>query len=214
MDKTCSTCGHTKPSAIEFFQSTGPGKLAARCRTCDSAKAKEWYAANRDRARAKVAEWRKANPEKLSVYAKAEKAGVPVRNGYKLKTEPKARSRRASEMRRESKRRYYASSAKYRLIHRIRNRTLKALNGEIKLGLTRTWIGCTPAELMAHLEAQFQPGMSWDNRGAWHVDHIRPLASFDLTDQQQRRAACHFTNLQPLWAEENIAKGARLDWAA
>lgn len=67
---------------------------------------------------------------------------------------------------------------------------------------------------MAHLEAQFAPGMTWENRGEWHVDHIRPLASFDLTDPEQLRTASHYTNLQPLWASDNLAKGARLDWAA
>lgn len=100
---------------------------------------------------------------------------------------------------------------KERLICRVRNRLSKALAGQTKLGLTKRWLGCTPAELVAHLEAQFQPGMSWENRGEWHVDHIRPLASFDLSDPEQRATACHYTNLQPLWAADNLAKGAA--WA-
>ena len=61
-----------------------------------------------------------------------------------------------------------------------------------------------------HLEAQFKPGMTWDNYGlkGWHVDHIRPCASFDLRDPEQQRRCFHYTNLQPLWAEENLKKGS------
>ena len=63
---------------------------------------------------------------------------------------------------------------------------------------------------MDHLEKQFQPGMSWDNHGydGWHVDHIRPCASFDLTDEEQVRKCFHYTNLQPLWAKDNLRKGS------
>lgn len=68
---------------------------------------------------------------------------------------------------------------------------------------------------MKHLEAKFAPGMTWDNYGVdgWHIDHIMPLAAFDLTDEQQRQQACHYTNLQPLWAAENLAKGAKVNHA-
>jgi hypothetical protein len=65
--------------------------------------------------------------------------------------------------------------------------------------------------LRAHLEAQFVPGMTWANHGAWHVDHIRPCASFNLEDPAEQRVCFHFSNLQPLWAQDNLAKGAT--WA-
>lgn len=91
-------------------------------------------------------------------------------------------------------------------MERVRERVRSALNG------TRSGagVGCSSAELRAHIEAQFLPGMGWHNRHLWHVDHIRPLASFDLTDAEQRRAANHYTNLRPLWAEDNLAKGAKV----
>ena len=73
----------------------------------------------------------------------------------------------------------------------------------------RRFLGCTMGELVKYLECRFLPGMSWENRKLWHIDHIRPLASFDLTDIEQQHLAFHYTNLQPLWAGENIRKGAR-----
>lgn len=81
----------------------------------------------------------------------------------------------------------------------------------------RSWerlLGFTLADLMAHLEAQFLPGMTWDNRGEWHIDHIRPLCSFSFQtpDDPQFREAWALTNLQPLWAADNLRKGGR--WAA
>jgi hypothetical protein len=79
----------------------------------------------------------------------------------------------------------------------------------------RELVGCTLDDLVTYLESKFQSGMCWDNRNFWHIDHIRPLASFDLTDVEQQRIAFHFTNLQPLWARDNIRKGARFganDW--
>jgi len=80
-------------------------------------------------------------------------------------------------------------------------------------------IGCSPAELREHLEKQFKPGMTWENhgkgRGKWNVDHIIPLNHFykkhDLTDPAIQHKAFHYTNLQPLWASENIAKSDKMN---
>lgn len=73
-------------------------------------------------------------------------------------------------------------------------------------------LGCTWADFLQHIERQFKPGMTWQKRGqrGWQFDHIKPLSSFDLTDESQLREACHFTNVQPLWAAENARKGARV----
>lgn len=70
-------------------------------------------------------------------------------------------------------------------------------------------LGYTAEELAAHLEARFRPGMTWANYGRWHVDHIRPCASFDLTDPTEFKRCWSLDNLQPLWAADNIAKGAK-----
>jgi len=63
-----------------------------------------------------------------------------------------------------------------------------------------------------YIESKFQDGMSWDNYGLWHLDHIKPLASFDLTDERSLNEACHYLNLQPLWAEENQRKHKKIEY--
>jgi len=96
------------------------------------------------------------------------------------------------------------------LEHRLRQRCIKAVNKAMttKTATFNQLLGCTYQELAAHIESLFQPGMSWENRDEWHVDHIKPCASFDLTDPAQQKECFHFTNLQPLWADENLRKGA------
>ena len=96
----------------------------------------------------------------------------------------------------------------FRLSCNLRTRLWQALKNNQKTGSAVRDLGCSLEELKSHLEYQFQEGMSWDNQGEWHVDHKRPLVSFDLTDRRQLLEACHYTNLQPLWAEENLSKGA------
>lgn len=65
-------------------------------------------------------------------------------------------------------------------------------------------------QLKKHLEIKFTKGMSWENYGKWHVDHIKPCAKFDLTKESEQRKCFHYTNLQPLWAIDNFKKGANI----
>ena len=105
----------------------------------------------------------------------------------------------------------YDSNPGFRLACNLRSR----MNGAIWRGYgsksagTLDLIGCTIPELMAHLESKFVPGMNWENRWQWVVDHVRPIVSFDLSDPAQQRACFHFSNLQPLWIEDNLRKGSR-----
>lgn len=71
-------------------------------------------------------------------------------------------------------------------------------------------LGYTGDELIAHIESLWLPGMSWENRSEWHIDHIRPLCSFDLTDKEQAKQANALSNLRPLWAKDNLSKGSKI----
>ena len=77
-----------------------------------------------------------------------------------------------------------------------------------KKNTTFDLVGCTPQELKIHLEEKFQSGMSWENQGKWHIDHKIPLSSAKTEEELYK--LCHFTNLQPLWATENIKKGSKI----
>ncbi len=94
----------------------------------------------------------------------------------------------------------------FKLSGLLRNRVSRA----IKFGSAVRDLGCSIDELKLHLESKFQSEMTWENHGKWHIDHIIPLCSFDLTNRDQFLQACHYTNLQPLWATDNIRKGGKL----
>ena len=100
----------------------------------------------------------------------------------------------------------------FKLRKRLRSHLSTALNSNYKSGSAIRDLGCTIAQLKVHLESKFKPGMTWDNwsRNGWHIDHKKPLSSFDLSDPKQLKSACHYTNLQPLWAEDNMRKGDKI----
>ena len=95
---------------------------------------------------------------------------------------------------------------KLQLSHRI----YMALKGIAKSKKTKELLGCTIEEFWIHLEKSFKPGMTRKNYGKWHVDHILPCSSFDLTKPEEQAKCFHYTNLQPLWASENLSKGNRI----
>lgn len=96
----------------------------------------------------------------------------------------------------------------YRIKRALRARVSIAVKNKAKKAAgTSELVGCSIAQLIRHLEVQFQPGMTWENYGDWHIDHIRPCASFDFSNPEHQRACFHYSNLQPLWARDNLTKG-------
>ena len=91
-----------------------------------------------------------------------------------------------------------------RLVTRIR----MVLRGR-KSSTTKTLLGCSLDNFKEYLENKFIDNMNWENYGEWHIDHIRPCSSFNLLDQEEQRKCFHYSNLQPLWAKDNLKKGAK-----
>jgi hypothetical protein len=122
--------------------------------------------------------------------------------------------KRIAERRRRNENLKRLNDPAFLLKKRTRCRIYKALHRKNISKSTRTvdLVGCSYAFLKEHIEKQFRDGMAWDRLGSFHIDHIRPLASFDLTNPEQLKAAFHWKNLQPLTPEENIKKRDRLDW--
>lgn len=105
------------------------------------------------------------------------------------------------------------TNIEYKLKHVLKSRIRDALKKHLvnKYRNTNNLTGCTMEELKSHLENQFKEGMTWDNHGDWHIDHIKPCCSFDLTKEEEQKKCFHFTNLQPLWAKDNLSKGGKYE---
>tara|TARA_Y100000816_G_C26008916_1_gene527434 strand:+ start:173 stop:1015 length:843 start_codon:yes stop_codon:yes gene_type:complete len=106
----------------------------------------------------------------------------------------------------------YHNDVEFRLRHRLSNVMRRAVRAQRtgKSKKTAEIVGCDFQFLIKYLEAKFKDGMSWKNMGEWHIDHIKPCKSFDLTNPEEQKKCFHYSNLQPLWAEENIRKSAKI----
>ncbi len=95
----------------------------------------------------------------------------------------------------------------------LRSRLTHAVSGKYKSGSAIKDLGCSLSTFVKYIESKFQSYMTWDNYGrkGWHLDHIIPLNSFDLSNIIEFKKACHYTNLQPLWWYDNMSKGAKIN---
>ena len=125
---------------------------------------------------------------------------------YKLKNKEKIRKTVNAYYRRRRK-----TDMGWRILMNIRTRINHALKGTVKKSdKTRKLIGISIEGLVKYIEGKFKPGMSWEKRHLIHIDHIKPCSSFDLTKPEEQAKCFHYTNLQPLWARENIVKSDKI----
>jgi hypothetical protein len=130
------------------------------------------------------------------------------RNSHREEIRAYFASRREERNRKDRER--SKNNVQFWLSTRLRSRLNRAITDNYKRGSAVNTLGCSIEQLKQHLEIQFRDGMSWSNRGThWHIDHKKPLSSFDLTDPDQFTEACHYTNLQPLLVHENLLKGGK-----
>jgi hypothetical protein len=102
------------------------------------------------------------------------------------------------------------SDVSFKISCSLRTRLYVALKGNQKSGSAVKDLGCSITEFKTYISSKFQPGMTWDNYGKWHLDHIIPLSAFNLENRIEFLKACHYTNYQPLWEKDNIRKSNKL----
>lgn len=179
-------------------------------------KAKIWYKANREisikrarawrfrnieKARSHNNKWGKGNRDKTAAYSRAWVERNPEKE--RIRQNKKQRAQRVKDPR-------------VRMRQKLSSRLRDALKRQAKTSSILKILGCDLDWLKAWLEIQFKDGMTWDNYRytGWHIDHIKPCAVFDLSDPHQQKLCFHWTNLQPMWAEDNRLKNDTWEEAA
>ena len=155
---------------------------------------------NQDAARERRRRWYDTEAGRAAKLARKRRQAAKQSGVKKLELSRKNQARRMERMK---------TDMAMVVTRRLRDRLREITMGRMKSGRVANLIGCSPSELKAHIESLFVAGMSWENRNEWHIDHRRPCSSFDLTDPKQVAACFHYSNLQPLWALDNLRKAAK-----
>ena len=194
--------------------------------------AREWYWKNREKEleRQKKYRMRPEVKERQRLYDLKTKKQYYINNREKILKKKAIYAKKPKEIERKKKynkiyrannfeklqkwnteyiRKRYATDLNYKLKKVLRARMNIALAYNWKGVKTAELLGASISEVWNHLEKQFQPGMTRKNHGLWHIDHIKPCAAFDFSFLEQQKKCFHYTNLQPLWAEDNIKKGSK-----
>jgi hypothetical protein len=182
-------------------------------------------AKSREATKKYMAEWRKNNPElnrerkrldyiKNKEKVKAKQAQYRIEHRDEILARQKAYQRANRALINKTIKNRLKIDVNFKLREMIRCRIKTALARGSKSSTSEILTGCKIDFLRNYIESMFTDGMSWENHGisGWHIDHIIPCASFDLTDIEQQKKCFHYTNLQPLWAAENLRKGDRMNY--
>jgi len=215
--KVCSICKENK-GVCEFGKS-GSSKdgLLYCCKKCNSERGKKYVKENFKKVLETHKKWRDKNPEWVYNRHKKYRENNPekvldFKKNWLDKNPEKRKEYRENYKPRKQERRKERSDNDpvFNLVNRMRSRLRKYLitHNITKKNKTFNIVGCSPQSLKEHLEKRFVDGMSWDNRSEWHIDHIIPLSS--AKTEEELYGLCHYTNLQPLWAEDNLKKSNKI----
>lgn len=207
--KICSKCKQNK-MICEFY------KGYKICKKCHSEYIKQWKINNPEKVKIIKQKSKKyylenkeyINDRNNNNWSKNKHKYSETKKQYRNKNKEKI-----SKYRREYLKKRLKNDINYKIKKNLRTRIHELFYKKIKKSRrTMELVGCSVEFLKLHLESKFQQGMSWGNYGinGWHIDHIVPCASFDLTKEEEQRKCFHYTNLQPLWAKDNIRKSDNL----
>lgn len=195
--KTCTKCKVEKELSEFYKNKTKKDGFHFHCKECT----KQYFAEYQK-------QYHRNNREKLAEQGKKYRQKNRVKRAEYRKQYYQDNREKFAEYRRKYFKYRRKNDPIFRLTENLRARVRRVLKGKTKSAATMELIGCDIEFLKQHLQSQFTDGMTWENQGQWHVDHIRPCASFDLSKPEQQRECFHYSNLQPLWAEDNKRKGA------
>jgi len=215
--KLCNKCDVIK-NLSDFSFRSDTKKYRNCCKICRKEYHKSWENKNRDYINEKHKIWTKNNSDKRKLTNKK----YVKKNYNKIRKYQKVWLENNKEQHLKSRRKYenkkFNTDPCFRIGKILRNRLNIAIKCDFKNGSAVRHLGCSLPDLKQHLESKFYTNletneiMSWNNYGVygWHIDHIVPLSKFNLSIEEELKAACHYTNLQPMWAKENLSKGAKI----
>jgi len=200
--KVCSKCKLEKKLTEFNKQSRVKCGLRSNCRECQRKESKKYKLENKDKIKKYNDEWNKKNSEYYEKYFKEYYITNYEREKQRKKNWFKNNKNYLNNYNKQRKKR----DMLFKIISDMRN----SVNRYIKYKSKRTFeiVGCTPEFLKEYLEKQFKDGMSWENRHLFHIDHIIPLSS--AKTEKEIYKLCHYTNLQPLWVDENLKKSNKI----
>lgn len=210
--KYCPKCKQILPLDDFHMSSNSVDGRSYSCKVCWNLRGREFHGKNKERVNAKHREYYNKNAteiiERQKAYQDARKEQTAKKSHQwyvNNKERVQANAKRLAEIRPD-----------VRVRRALRARIVHALQDNYKSAKTMELIGCDIDFLRSHLESQFLEGMTWNNYGVktrswedtwWVVDHIRPCATFDMSNPDDQKICFHWTNLQPMWWRENIVKG-------
>lgn len=195
--KHCPTCDSWKALSEYNKQSSSWDKLARMCRIC-------------------YCEYKNNKRKNDGRYNQSDIL-------YRQKYEQSGRRKEVSKIRYEAKKneiikkcvaynkKKYNTDPYFKVVFSIRTRVSKLLKQKNadKYNKFYNYLGCSKEEFILYFQAKFKEGMTWENHGEWHIDHIKPCSLFNLLNEDEQKKCFHYTNLQPLWASENLSKGCK-----
>lgn len=193
--KICYKCKQEKELSEFCKDKRSKDNLNSRCRKCSHLCSSQYRTIYKSRVAKRHEKYRDEHREEIR-----------ERNREYRRTHKEQRNNFRKQKRK--------NDIEYKILCNLRYRMWSVVKNNRKCESTENLTGCSIEFLKQYLQFQFTTGMSWDNYGriknirCWEIDHKKPCASFDLSKESEQRECFHYTNLQPLWAKENLIKGA------